>query len=84
MRDPQKGVQVQEATPQYPPEFKAKAIRLVRSSGRSIPQVDKELGDSDNFLRNRQAEDGDLRVPGGFPQPHEDPFLTRLKEPRRL
>ena len=38
-------------TPQYPPEFKAEAIRLVRSSGRSIPQIAKELGISDNSLR---------------------------------
>jgi transposase len=32
------------ATPHYPPEFKAEAVRLVRSSGRSIPQIAKELG----------------------------------------
>ncbi len=38
-------------TPQYPPEFKAEAIRLVRSSGRSIAQIAKELGISDNSLR---------------------------------
>ncbi len=58
MRDPQKGVQVPGATPQYPPGFKAEAIGLVRSSGRSIPQAAKELGVSDNSLRNwiKQAE----------------------------
>jgi transposase len=44
--------------PQYPPEFKAEAIRIVHSSGRSISQVAKELGVSDNSLRNwvKQAE----------------------------
>lgn len=46
------------ATPQYPPEFEAEAVRLVRSSGRSIPQIAKELGISDNSLRNwaKQAD----------------------------
>ena len=40
------------ATPQYPPEFKTEAVGLVRSSGRSIPQIADELGISDNTLRN--------------------------------
>lgn len=44
--------------PHYPPEFKAEAIRLVQSSGRSLSQVAKELGVSGNSLRNwvKQAE----------------------------
>jgi len=46
------------ATPRYPPEFKREAIRLVRSSDRSIAQIAKELGVSDNSLRSwvKQAE----------------------------
>ena len=40
------------STPQYPPEFEAEALRLVRSSDRSIPQIAKEIGVSDNSLRN--------------------------------
>jgi transposase len=49
---------VPRTKPQYPPEFKAEAIRLVQSSGRSISQVAKELGVSGNSLRNwvKQAE----------------------------
>ena len=40
------------ATPRYPPEFKREAVGLVRSSGRSVPQIAHELGVSDNTLRN--------------------------------
>jgi transposase len=41
------------ATPSYPPQFKREAVRLVRSSpDRSIAQIAKELGVSDNSLRS--------------------------------
>jgi transposase len=43
---------VPAATPQYLPEFKVEAICLVRSSGRSILQLAKEFGISDNSLRS--------------------------------
>lgn len=38
--------------PPYPPEFRAEAIRLVKSSGESIGQIAKDLGVSDQTLRN--------------------------------
>ena len=41
------------ATPSYPPEFKREAVRLVCSSpDRSLAQIARELGVSDNSLRN--------------------------------
>jgi transposase len=41
------------ATPSYPPEFKQEAVRLVRSSpNRSVAQIARELGVSDNSLRS--------------------------------
>jgi transposase len=36
----------------YPPEFRREAVRLVETSGRSVPQVAAELGISGESLRN--------------------------------
>jgi transposase len=51
---PTKGVHTMPgATPSYPLEFKREAVRLVQSSpNRSIAQIARELGVSDNSLRN--------------------------------
>ena len=51
---PTKGVhKMPGATPSYPPDFKREAVRLVQSSpNRSIAQIARELGVSDNSLRN--------------------------------
>jgi transposase len=49
---------VPRAKPRYPPQFKAEAVQLVRSSGRSISQIAKDLGVSGNSLRTwvKQSE----------------------------
>jgi len=39
-------------TPPYSAEFRAEAVRLSRSSGRSVPQLARELGCSPQSLRN--------------------------------
>ncbi len=40
----------------YSKEFKDEAVRLLRSSGRTIPQLAKELGVSPQSLRNWAAQ----------------------------
>jgi len=60
MEAPTKDVhKVPGATPNYPPEFKREAVRLVRSSpNRSLAQIARELGVSDNSLRSRVKQTG--------------------------
>ncbi len=38
--------------PPYPTEFRANAVKLLRSSGKTIPEVARDLGCSSESLRN--------------------------------
>jgi transposase len=49
---PQEGVEVSKRRPLYPPEFRAEAVRLARSSGLPLPELARELGVSPQSLRN--------------------------------
>ena len=40
------------STPPYPLEFRREAVRLLRTSGRSVPQLARELGCSPQSVRN--------------------------------
>jgi transposase len=48
---------VPRSRPPYPPEFRAEAVRLVKTSGEPIRQISKDLGVSDQTLRNWVAQD---------------------------
>jgi transposase len=71
-------------TPPYSPEFRAEAVRLLRSSGRSIPQLARELGCSPQSLRNwaNQVDVDDGRREGLTSDEREE--LRRLRRENRI
>jgi len=48
----QKGVHMPRTRPPYPPEFRAEAVKLARSSEKPISEVARDLGVSSESLRN--------------------------------
>jgi len=52
--------------PPYPPEFRAEAVRLMRSGGLSQSQVSRDLGVSTfalrNWLRQREIDTGERKA----------------------
>ena len=71
--------------PVYPPDFKAEAVRLVRSGAKPVGAVAKDLGVADQTLRNwvRQAEvDGGER--DGLTQGEREELRQLRREVRTL
>jgi transposase len=52
--------------PPYSPEFRAEAVRLLRSSGKTVAELSRELGVSESTLRKwrLQASDDRGEAPG--------------------
>jgi transposase len=74
-----KEVFMPKSHPPYPPEFRAEAIRLLRTSGKSIAQIARELEVTSETLRiwRKQADiDDGLR--------HDGPTTDETEEVRRL
>jgi transposase len=71
--------------PPYPPEFRAEAVRLVRSSNKLIREVASDLGIAEQSLRNwlRQAAlDDGYRRDGLTSTDQEE--LRRLRRENRV
>jgi transposase len=70
--------------PRYPEEFRREAVELVRSSGRSIPQIASDLGCSDQALRGwvRQYEIDHGRRDGLRSEEREE--LRKLRRENRI
>jgi transposase len=70
--------------PPYSKEFRREAVRLLRTSGRSVPQLAKELGCSPTSLRNwaaqRDVDEG--TAPGLTSDEREE--LRRLRRENKL
>ena len=72
--------------PPYPAEFRAQAVELVRTSGKSILEVARELGVSGEGLRRwvRQAEADAGRGRPGELTTDEKAELQRLRRENRV
>jgi transposase len=76
---------VPRTRPPYPPEFRAEAVRLVRSGGKLIREVASDLGVSEQTLRNwvRQGDLDDGRRSDGLTSSEQEE-LRRLRRENRV
>ena len=70
----------------YPPEFRAEAIRLVREGGRTPQQLARDLGCSDETIRNwlRQADRDDGQRSDGLTTAEREELAQLRRENRVL
>jgi transposase len=76
---------VPRTRPPYPPEFRAEAIRLAKTSGEPISRIAKDLGISDQTLRNWVSRDDvDTGRKSGLTSDERAEMRELRKENRRL
>jgi transposase len=70
--------------PPYPPEFRAEAVRLARSSGRPLSEIARDLGCSLESLRHwvKQTKVDAGEAPGLTTEEREE--LRRLRRENRI
>jgi transposase len=80
------GVHVPRTRPPYPPEFRAEAVRLARSTGKTPQQVADDLGVSRQSLANwlRQADLDDGRRADGLTTAEREELRRLRREVREL
>ncbi len=73
--------------PPYPPEFRAEAVRLARSSDRSIPALAADLGISSEALRHwlrRDNADAGRGQPGDLTTDEREELRRLRREVKTL
>jgi transposase len=71
------------AGPPYSPEFRAEAVRLLRSSGKTVAELSRELGVSEPTLRRWRLQAGDRAEAAGVTT-DERSRLQELERGNRL
>jgi transposase len=73
------------STPPYSLEFRREAVRLLRTSGRSVPQLAEELGCSPQSLRNWARQlDADAGKAEGLSSDEREELRRLRREVRTL
>jgi transposase len=71
--------------PPYPPEFKEEAVRLMRSSGKPLAQISRELDVSEQTLRNwRKQQEIDEGEREGLTTEEREEFARLRRENKVL
>jgi transposase len=77
---------VPSSRPPYPPEFRAEAVRLVRSSNKLVREIAGDLGVAEQTLRNwlRQADLDDGHRSDGLTSSEQEELRTLRRKVRVL
>jgi transposase len=70
--------------PPYSPEFRAEAVRLLRSGGKTVAELSRELGVSQQTLRKWRLQAGDDRGEAAGVTSDERSRLQELERENRL